>query len=67
MDKHAQGQSKLYRSALTELLDALATQQLKPVIAKRIPLAAATKAHELLELGGHTGKVVLTTNAYRSA
>ena len=37
------------------------------MIAQRIPLAEAAKAHELLERGGHTGKIVLTTNAYRNA
>ncbi len=67
MAKHAQAHPNWYRATLTELLDALATHQLEPVIAQRIPLVEAAKAHKLLERGGHTGKVVLTTNAYQNA
>ncbi|MGI9595185.1 MAG: medium chain dehydrogenase/reductase family protein [Acidimicrobiales bacterium] len=67
MDKHAQAHPDWYHKTLTELLDALATHELEPVIAQRVPLAEAAKAHELLERGGHTGKVVLTTNAYQNA
>jgi NADPH:quinone reductase-like Zn-dependent oxidoreductase len=48
-----------YREALTELLDSAATGKIKPVIADRIPLLEAARAHELLERGGHAGKVVL--------
>lgn len=50
-----------YRSTLTELLDSLATGTIKPVVAERIPLVEAARAHELLERGGHAGKVVLVT------
>ncbi|MCP4083440.1 MAG: zinc-binding dehydrogenase [Actinomycetia bacterium] len=64
LDKHAKAHPDWYHTTLTELLDALATNQLEPVIAQRIPLAEAARAHELLERGGHTGKVVLTTDAY---
>ena len=67
MDKYAKAHPDWYRTTLTELLDALATNQLEPVIAQRVPLAEAAKAHELLERGGHTGKVVLTTDAYDNA
>ncbi|MFC2099314.1 medium chain dehydrogenase/reductase family protein [Candidatus Bipolaricaulota bacterium] len=48
-----------YRKTLTELLDLLAAERIKPVIAERIPLTEAARAHELLERGGYTGKVVL--------
>jgi NADPH2:quinone reductase len=65
VDKHARAHPGWYRSTLADLLDALATHQLEPVIAQRIPLVEAAKAHELLERGGHTGKVVLTTDAYQ--
>ena len=34
-----------------ELLDLLAADKLKPVVAERIPLAEAARAHELLERG----------------
>ncbi|MGI9611932.1 MAG: zinc-binding dehydrogenase [Acidimicrobiales bacterium] len=67
MDKHAKAHPNWYHTTLAEFLDALATHQLEPVIAQRMPLAEAAKAHELLERGGHSGKVVLTTNAYQNA
>jgi NADPH:quinone reductase-like Zn-dependent oxidoreductase len=52
-----------YRATLTELLDLLAAGKIKPVVADRIPLAEAARAHELLERGGYGGKVVLVTGA----
>jgi NADPH2:quinone reductase len=48
-----------YRETLASLLDMLAERKLEPVIAERIPLLEAARAHELLEHGGHRGKVVL--------
>jgi NADPH2:quinone reductase len=48
-----------YRETLIELLDSLAAGKIKPVVAERIPLAEAARAHELLERGGYAGKVVL--------
>jgi NADPH2:quinone reductase len=53
-----------YRETLTELLDSLAAGKIKPVVAERIPLAEAARAHELLERGEYAGKVVLITSAY---
>jgi NADPH:quinone reductase-like Zn-dependent oxidoreductase len=52
-----------YRETLTELLDLLAAGTIKPVVAERIPLAEAARAHELIERGGYAGKVVLVTGA----
>jgi NADPH:quinone reductase-like Zn-dependent oxidoreductase len=52
-----------YRETLTELLDSLAAGRIKPVVAERIPLVEAARAHEFLERGGHAGKVVLVTSA----
>ncbi len=52
-----------YRETLTELLDLLAAGKIKPVVAERIPLAEAPRAHELLERGGYSGKVVIVTSA----
>ena len=52
-----------YRETLTELLDLLAAGKIKPVVAERIPLAEAARAHELLERGGYAGKVVLVASA----
>ena len=51
-----------YRETLTELLDSLAAGRIKPVVAERIPLLEAVRAHELLERGGYAGKVVLVTS-----
>lgn len=50
-----------YRQTLTELLDLLANGKLKPLVAERIPLAEAARAHEVLERGGYAGKIVLVT------
>jgi NADPH:quinone reductase-like Zn-dependent oxidoreductase len=52
-----------YRATLTELLDSLAAGTINPVVAGRIPLVEAARAHELLERGGYAGKVVLVTSA----
>lgn len=50
-----------YRQTLTALLDDLAAGAISPVVAARIPLAEAARAHEMLERGGTAGKVVLVT------
>lgn len=47
---------------LPELLDLLAQGQLEPIIAERIPLAEARRAHESIERGGYAGKYVLVTD-----
>jgi NADPH:quinone reductase-like Zn-dependent oxidoreductase len=52
-----------YHETLTEILDLLAAGDIKPVVAERIPLVEAARAHELLERGGYAGKVVLVTSA----
>ena len=52
-----------YRGILTELLDWLAAGKIKPVMAAQVPLAEAARAHELLEKGTYSGKVVLVTDA----
>jgi NADPH2:quinone reductase len=51
-----------FRQDLVTLLDLLRQQQIKPLIAQRLPLAEARQAQELLAAGGVTGKVVLVTN-----
>jgi NADPH:quinone reductase-like Zn-dependent oxidoreductase len=51
-----------YRETLAELLALLAAGKIQPVVADRIPLAEASRAHELLERGGYAGKVVLVAN-----
>jgi NADPH:quinone reductase-like Zn-dependent oxidoreductase len=54
-----------YTETLRELLDLLAQGDLQPVVAERIPLAEAYRAHELLEKGGYRGKIVLVSDAYQ--
>jgi NADPH:quinone reductase-like Zn-dependent oxidoreductase len=50
-----------YRATLAELLDLAAAGKIEPVVAERIPLLEAARAHEVLERGGYAGKVVLVT------
>jgi len=57
--KYHRTRNALYRATLAALLDSLAEGRIKPVVAERIPLLEAVRAHELLERGGHAGKVVL--------
>lgn len=57
------GDKTWYRETLTDLLEYVAAGKLQPVVAARIPLDEAARAHELLERGGHAGKVVLIANA----
>jgi NADPH:quinone reductase-like Zn-dependent oxidoreductase len=62
MMKFPHTHSAWYRETLTELLDSAAAGRIKPVVAERIPLAEAARAHELLECGGYAGKVVLVSS-----
>jgi NADPH:quinone reductase len=48
-----------FRQDLVALFDLLQQQQIKPLIARRFPLAEARQAQELLGKGGVTGKIVL--------
>jgi NADPH2:quinone reductase len=52
----------MFRQDLITLFDLLQQRKIKPLIAQRFPLADARQAHELLEKGGVTGKVVLVRN-----
>jgi NADPH2:quinone reductase len=61
LDKLAKSEPEWYRDTLTELLKALAAGKIKPLVAERIPLAEAGRAHELLERGGRNGRVVLVS------
>jgi NADPH2:quinone reductase len=47
---------------LVALFDLLQQQKIKPLIAKRFPLAEARQAQEVLAKGGVTGKIVLLFN-----
>lgn len=51
-----------YRETLGQLLNLAADGTVTPVVAARLPLAEAARAHELLERGGHAGKVVLVSS-----
>jgi NADPH:quinone reductase-like Zn-dependent oxidoreductase len=48
-----------YRQLLPELFDLLKEGKVSPVVAARIPLVEAVRAHEILESGEYGGKVVL--------
>jgi NADPH:quinone reductase len=48
-----------FRQDLIALLDLLEQKKIKPLIARRFPLAEARQAHELLGKGGVIGKIVL--------
>ena len=52
----------MFRQDLIALIDLLQQQRIKPIIARRFPLAEARHAHELLGAGGVTGKIVLVCN-----
>jgi NADPH2:quinone reductase len=52
----------LFRKDLLALFDLLQQKKIKPVIARRFPLAGAKRAHELLGTGGVVGKIVLMRN-----
>jgi NADPH2:quinone reductase len=54
---------ELFRQDLIALFELLHHQRIKPLIARRFPLAQAKRAHELLGQGGVTGKIVLVCNA----
>jgi len=51
---------ELFRQDLITLLDLLHQKRIKPIIAKKLPLAEARQAQELLGKGGVVGKIVLT-------
>jgi NADPH:quinone reductase len=53
---------ELFRQVLITLFDLLQQRKIKPLIAKRFPLAEASRAHELLGKRGVIGKIVLVRN-----
>lgn len=52
----------LFREDLIALFDLPQQKKIKPLIARRFPLAEARQAHELLGKGGVAGKIVLVSN-----
>ncbi len=52
----------MFRQDLTALFGLLEQQKIKPLIARRFPLAEARQAQELLEKGGVVGKIVLVVD-----
>jgi NADPH2:quinone reductase len=48
-----------YQADLQALIELLAQGQIKPVIAERMPLREAARAHELIEQAAVAGKIVL--------
>jgi NADPH:quinone reductase-like Zn-dependent oxidoreductase len=57
--KYAETANDWYRTTLGGLLDLLGEGKIAPVVADRIPLIEAARAHETLERGGVGGKLVL--------
>jgi NADPH2:quinone reductase len=57
----------LFRQDLLTLLDLLRDGRIKPLIATRLPLEQARRAHEMLGEGGVLGKIVLLPNASGTA
>lgn len=57
-----QKQADWFREDLTELFNLLAQEKIKPVIAERMPLTEAARAHELIEQAAVNGKIVLVVN-----
>jgi NADPH2:quinone reductase len=51
-----------FRHDLLTLLDLLKQRKIKPLIAQRLPLDEARRAHEMLGEGGVLGKIVLVPN-----
>ncbi|MDH3207482.1 MAG: zinc-binding dehydrogenase, partial [Gemmatimonadota bacterium] len=62
---HALANPDWYRSTLAELIDLTASGLIEPLVSERFSLVDAPRAHERLERGGHAGKIVLVTDAYR--
>lgn len=52
----------LFRQDFAALLDLLGQGRIRPIIFRRLPLAQARQAQELLGQGGVTGKIVLVAN-----
>ncbi len=52
----------MFREDLSALFQLLREQKIKPIIARRFPLAEARQAHELLGKGKVTGKLVLVNS-----
>jgi NADPH:quinone reductase-like Zn-dependent oxidoreductase len=48
-----------FREDLTRLIEMLAAKSIQPLVAARLPLAEASKAHQMLEHASVSGKIVL--------
>ncbi len=59
LDKHAIANMDWYRSSIAEFFDLAVSGKMKPLVAERIPLAEARRAHERMAQGGYAGKIVL--------
>ena len=54
---------ELFRQDLTALFGLLGRREIEPLIAQRLPIAEARRAHDLLGAGDVTGKIVLVAAA----
>lgn len=57
-------QTGVVRHDLLTLMDLLKSGKIKPLIAHRLPLQEARRAHEMLGEGGVLGKIVLQPSGY---
>jgi len=57
------GGAEPYREDLTLLFSLLSQRRIEPIIAQRMPLVEAPRAHALLEEGSTVGKIVLVCSA----
>jgi NADPH:quinone reductase-like Zn-dependent oxidoreductase len=60
-ETQVQQQNAEYHADLQTLFNLFNNRQIHPLVAERIPLAEAARAHELLEARKLVGKIVLTT------
>lgn len=52
-----------FREDLTKLMTLLADKKVRPIVAERLPLKDAARAHQLLESAAVIGKIVLLPQA----
>jgi NADPH2:quinone reductase len=57
------GREALLRREMKEILEMYARGEIKPVVGKTFPLAAAAEAHRFIHARQNIGKVVLTARA----
>ncbi len=62
LDKYAKENMDWYRGTIAEVFELAVTGKMTPLIADRVPLSEARRAHERMAAGGYAGKIVLTAS-----